>query len=267
MTLKKQVVNTTVKTLTALLCKIDAEQLGRVPNNGPLIIVGNHVNFLDAPVLFTRLQPRPVTGFAKAETWDTPGLRLLFDTWEAIPIRRGEADVQAMRQGLAALEAGSIVGLAPEGTRSGHGRLQRGLGGIVLLAQRSGAPILPMVCYGAENYMNDWRRLRRVPFHVVVGHPFFLEIGDDRPLRAERQRITDEIMYQLAALLPTDYRGEYANLDAATETYLRFYPPSESNLRRARHAEPRDSVWETRRPPAPGPAECAPEVKVQRQGS
>jgi hypothetical protein len=48
-----------------------------------------------------------------------------------------------------------------------------------------------------------------------------------------RQQMVDEIMYQLAALLPSAYRGDYANLDAATETYLWFPPTSESNLRRA----------------------------------
>jgi hypothetical protein len=48
-----------------------------------------------------------------------------------------------------------------------------------------------------------------------------------------RQAMTDEIMYQLAALLPPAYRGCYADLPLATETYLRFLPGCESNLRRA----------------------------------
>jgi 1-acyl-sn-glycerol-3-phosphate acyltransferase len=234
MTLKKRALMAVVKALTAVLCRVDGDELARVPDTGPLIIVANHVNFLDVPVVFTRLHPRPVTGFAKAETWDTPGLRLLFDIWEAIPIRRGEADVQAIRGGLAALEAGSILGVAAEGTRSGNGRLQRGHGGVVVLAQHSGAPILPLVCYGAENYRRSWTRLRRAEFHIVVGQPFFLRSKAGQAGRARRQQITDEIMYQLAALLPPEYRGEYADLDAATETYLRFCPPARSNLRSAR---------------------------------
>ena len=230
MTLKKRALNTSVRALTTLLCRVDASQLSRVPERGPLIVVGNHVNFLDAPVVFTRLHPRPVTGFAKAETWDTPGLRFLFNTWEAIPIRRGEADLQAFRSGLSALERGYIVGVAPEGTRSGHGRLQRGRGGAVLLAMQSGAPLLPMAWYGAENYRGDWSRLRRADFRVVVGRPFSLLTEGTRVKRPERQRITDEIMYQVAALLPPAYRGYYADLGAASENYLRFTPPAESNL-------------------------------------
>jgi 1-acyl-sn-glycerol-3-phosphate acyltransferase len=244
MTRKKRVLTAVVKALTTVLCQVDADELAGVPDTGPLIIVANHVNFLDAPVVFTRLHPRPVTGFAKAETWDTPGLRLLFDIWEAIPVRRGEADVQAIRRGLDALEAGSILGVAPEGTRSGHGRLQRGHGGVVLLAHHSGAPVLPIACYGAEDYRHDWARLRRAEFHVVVGEPFFLRAEAGPARRARRQQITDEIMYQLAALLPPEYRGVYADLGAATETHLNFCPPAKSNLRRARRPVRTDPTGE-----------------------
>lgn len=233
MTLTGRVVNSSIRMLTTLLCRVHADELARVPERGPLLLVANHINFLEVPVLATRLQPRPITGFAKAENWDTPGLRYLFDLWEAIPIRRGELDMTAFRRGLAALEAGYILSVAPEGTRSGHGRLQRGHGGVVLLALHSGAPLLPLVYYGAENYRRDWARLRRADFHIVVGQPFHLQARGVKVTGEVRQQMTDEIMYQLAALLPPAYRGEYANLAAATETYLRFTPPSESNLRRA----------------------------------
>lgn len=234
MTLTGRAVNSSIRMLTTLLCRVHADELAQVPERGPLLLVVNHINFLEVPVLITRLQPRPITGFAKAETLDTPGLRYLFTLWEAIPIRRGELDMTALRQGLAALEAGRIMAIAPEGTRSGHGRLQRGLGGMVFLALHSGAPLLPIVYYGAENYRRDWARLRRPDFHIVVGQPFHLQAQGIRVTGEVRQQMTDEIMYQLAALLPPAYRGHYADLSAATETYLRFSAPSKSNLQRAR---------------------------------
>jgi hypothetical protein len=62
----------------------------------------------------------------------------------------------------------------------------------------------------------------RTPFHVIVGEPFHMEVGKERTSRDVRQRIADEIMYRMATLLPPAYRGEYASLDAATESYLRF---------------------------------------------
>ena len=162
-------VNGTIKGLTRLLCRIDAGQLAQVPQKGPLILVLNHINFLDAPVLFTHLTPRPVTGFAKVETWENPLIGALFSLNKSIPIRRGQADVGAMRAALTALANGKIIGVTPEGTRSGDGRLQRGYPGVVTLALHSRAPLLPVVFYGNERFRHNLRRLKRTDFVIRVG--------------------------------------------------------------------------------------------------
>jgi 1-acyl-sn-glycerol-3-phosphate acyltransferase len=233
MTLTYRLVFSAIKGLLRLLCRVDDAQLARVPDQGPLILVGNHVNFLEVPLVYTHLRPRPMTGFAKVEAWKNPLIGALFDMGGAIPIYRGEADVSAFRQALRALEAGRILALAPEGTRSGHGRLQRGRPGAVLLALHSGVPLLPLVYYGGELFWRNLARLRRTDFHIVVGQPFHLDAGGVRVTRQVRQQMIDEVMYQMAALLPPAYRGVYSDLAAATETYLRFPPGAESNLRRA----------------------------------
>ena len=225
-------VNWSFKGLLHLLCRIDDSQLDRVPPAGPLIAVGNHISFLDAPILLTHLQPRPMTGFAKVETWDNLALRVLFDLWGAIPLRRGEVDRRAFRQAEEALAAGKIFGVAPEGTRSHDGRLRQGHPGVVFLALRTRAPLLPIAYYGGENLRRNLPRLRRTDFRIVVGDPFTLSA--DGPMNGEvRQQIADEVMYQLAALLPPAYRGYYADLSRASEEHLRFAPGTESNLRRA----------------------------------
>ena len=90
MTLTYRFVTGTIRVLLRLLCKVDDAQLARVPAQGPLILVGNHVNFLDPPMLYTHLLPRPLTGFAKAETWDVPLLGRLAQLWGAIPLHRLE---------------------------------------------------------------------------------------------------------------------------------------------------------------------------------
>lgn len=233
MTLTHAVVVAGIKRLARVLCRVDDEQLSRVPARGPLILVPNHINFLDAPVLYTHLQPRRMTALAKAETWNNPALRFLFNVAGGIPLRRGEADVQAIRRGLEFLAQGHILAVAPEGHRSGHGRLQRGRPGVVMMALRSGAPLLPVASYGPESFRTNVARLRRTPYHIVVGSPFYLDAGDIKVTREVRQRMTDEVMYQLAALLPPAYRGHYSDLAAASETYLRFPPGSHSNLLRA----------------------------------
>ena len=222
MSLTFRVVNTVVKGITRLLCRVDDEQLAKVPKRGPLILVCNHINFIEVPLVFTHLQPRPVTGYAKAESWDNPALGWLFDLWEGIPIRRGEADTAALRQGLQILAEDKILTITPEGTRSGDGRLRRGHPGVVMLAMRSGAPLLPVVYYGHDDYIQNLKRLRRSEFHFVVGRPFKLASPGVTAKSAVRQQMVDEIMYQLASLLPETYRGEYADLSKATTQYLVF---------------------------------------------
>ena len=233
MTFKQRLVNPALHGLTSFLCRVDAAQLERVPEQGPLILVANHVNFLEIPVLYTRLGTRPIAVFTKVETWDSLLIRSLFDLSRAIPVRRGEADTTALRRAVEVLEIGHILAVAPEGTRSGDGCLQRGHPGVVVLALRTHAPLLPLAYYGGENIRHNLPRLKRTDFHVVVGQPFYLQ-AEGKVTRETRQRMVDEIMYQIAALLPPAYRGHYSNLAAATEQYLRFPAASESNLHRAR---------------------------------
>jgi len=233
MTFRQQLTNSALHGLTSLMCRVDAAQLERMPEQGPLILVANHVNFLEIPVLYTRLGTRPVVAFTKAETWDSLLIRCLFDLSRAIPVRRGEADTTAFRRAAKVLEIGHILAVAPEGTRSGDGCLQRGHPGVVMLALRTRAPLLPMAYYGGERLRHNLPRLKRTDFRVVVGQPFYLH-AEGKVTRETRQQIADEIMYQLAALLPPAYRGHYSNLSAATEQYLRFPATSESNLNRAR---------------------------------
>jgi 1-acyl-sn-glycerol-3-phosphate acyltransferase len=222
MNLTFHTVNFVVKGFMRLICQVDVDQLALVPKKGPLILVCNHVNFIEIPIMFTHLQPRPVTGFAKAESWDNPAIGWLFNTWEAIPIRRGEADTEALRQGLRVLEEGKILTITPEGTRTGNGCLQRGHPGVVLLALRSGAPLLPLIYYGHENYEQNLKKLRRSEFHVRVGKPIRLTAPGGKAKNEVRQEMADEIMYQLASLLPEMYRGVYADLSKATTKYLVF---------------------------------------------
>ena len=196
MTIAKKVVNFAFNRITTLLCRINADQLALIPAKGPLIVVANHVNFLEFPVLITRLGSRPITGYAKIETWDNLILGYIFDLWEAIPIRRGTADVSALRKGLQALNMGKILAIAPEGTRSGHGRLQQGHPGVVLLALRSGAPLLPLAYFGGEKFWDNLTRLRRTNFDIVVGRPFYLDAVSIKVTQAIRQQMTDEIMWR-----------------------------------------------------------------------
>ena len=209
-----------VRVGTRLLCRIHGQDLARIPAKGPLLLVTNHIGSLEVPLLFAHLQPRPITGFAKIETWDDPLMGWLFDLWGAIPIRRGEADLEAVRRGFKALSSGCILAVAPEGTRSRHGRLLRGHPGIVSLALRSGATILPLAHWGGENFSRNLRQFKRTDFHIRVGTPFRLAANSEKVTRALRQQMTDEIMVQIARLMPDRYHGEYRQSVGVQTKYL-----------------------------------------------
>ena len=230
MAIPRWIINPLFRGFTNVLCKIDAAPLSKIPQTGPLILISNHINFLEIPILYGRLGSRPVTVFAKRETWESGFMRVLFDMSLAIPVRRGEADTEALRKAIETLKAGRILALAPEGTRSGTGQLQQAHPGLVLIAQRSGAPMLPIAFHGSEGYKNDWKHLRRTDFHIKVGNAFSLKIPETKVTSALRQQMVDEIMYQIAAILPPKYRGYYSNLRSATETFIEFQNPFQSNL-------------------------------------
>ena len=120
--MRRLIVDTVIRVLLKLICRVRAPGIGRVPRHGPLILSVNHINFLEIPVLYTLLRPRRVIGLAKVETWDNPALRVLANLWGAIPLRRGWADTMAFRKAEEVLMGGGIIGLTPEGTRNETGR-------------------------------------------------------------------------------------------------------------------------------------------------
>jgi 1-acyl-sn-glycerol-3-phosphate acyltransferase len=216
-------VNWGIRAGTNIICRIDGAELAQVPQRGPLILAVNHINSLEVPLLFAHLQPRRLIGLAKIETWNNKFMGWLFDLWNSIPIRRGEVDLEAIRRCLDTLSAGDILGIAPEGTRSYDGKLLCGQPGIVMIALRSGVPILPVVHWGGEDFQKNIKRLKRTDFHIRVGKLFFLDAKGEKVVGEVRQAMVDEIMYQIAILMPEKYHGQYANCTPPPQNYLRFF--------------------------------------------
>ena len=109
------------------------------------------------------------------------------------------------------LKAGGMLIVAPEGTRSKTGGLMRGKPGVVWLATQIDVPVMPVAAWGQEKWRERVRRFGRIPIHVRAGAP--LRFPQGLPSPETMRRDTDRIMAQLAALLPPEYRGVYANQD------------------------------------------------------
>jgi 1-acyl-sn-glycerol-3-phosphate acyltransferase len=190
-----------------------------------LLAFANHTGMVEAPIMYTQLQPRPkVTALAKVETWDNWFLNWVFTLWEIIPIRRGEADMDALRKCLELLEKGYILGISPEGTRNRTGQLLlRAHGGVAMLALQKPRPAYAGGALGRREFWSqNLKKFKRTDFNIRVGRKFYLDDHGERVTKEIRQQMADEMMYQLAKLLPEYYRGEYSDIENATETYLRF---------------------------------------------
>ncbi len=213
-------VNFIIRVYTRITCRIDAPDLDKFPMHGPVIAIANHTGQIEVPMLFAHLQPRKLTGWAKIEAWDNWFLYWVFGVWGAIPVRRGAADMNALKLALKALEEGKIFGLAPEGTRNKTGKLIRAMPGTVIIALHSGAPIIPIAHWGGEVYLKNLKRLKRTDFHIRIGKPFTINVHGLKVTGEIRQEIVDDMMYELAKLLPEEYRGVYSDLSKATGKYI-----------------------------------------------
>ena len=204
-----------------LTLRLDATGMDKFPMQGPLIVISNHTGQIEVPLLATLLQPRKITGWAKAESYENPFLRWVFGAWGIIPVHRGEADMTALKKALRSLEQGLIFGIAPEGTRNYTGKLRRAMPGAVTLALHSGAPIIPIAHWGGEVFLKNLKRFKRTDVHLRVGKPFTVDTKGVKVTAEMRQQIVDELMVQIAIMLPEEYRGEYTEMCKTPTQYIK----------------------------------------------
>jgi glycerol-3-phosphate dehydrogenase (NAD(P)+) len=133
-----------------------------IPSEGPVLLASNHRSFSD-PFFLGLCLRRPLRFVAKIELFDKAWKARLLLALGAFPIRRGEADEQAMETARIILEQGGAIGIFPEGTRVRPGPLAEPKRGIGRLALETGAPVVPVAIIGTEDIRNGWRiRPRKV---------------------------------------------------------------------------------------------------------
>ena len=219
-------VDAVLRVLARRLVRLELRGLDNVPGKGPLVVVINHINFLD-PALAAIFVPRDLLIMTKAENLRKPIFGTLIKWYGVFPVRRGEVDRSALRNALNILKRNHALLIAPEGTRSHHGRIGEARNGIAYIALKSGAPILPVAIWGGERFWQGFWRLRRARVEMEIGEPFTLQANGQRIRRVELTRMTQEIMWRLAILMPAGYRGMYGELSEGTAHYTRPYRAQE----------------------------------------
>ena len=199
-----------VRLLLLFVSSRDIQGREKVPRNGALIVVCNHLNNADPPVL-TDAIPRQVAWLTKAEWFSTPVVGWALRLAGMIPVRRFEADLTALRRTQDLLKAGGCLGMFPEGTRSHGAGLKEGEPGSALIALRSGATVQPVAIWGTEGVKLPRDLLRRTRVHVRFGDPLRLT-RSGRITRTDVETGTTRIMTSIAEMLPNELRGTYSNI-------------------------------------------------------
>jgi len=182
-----------------------------IPASGGVIIAINHLNYMDTPVLFVNPRRKDITALVTTKYQKNLFMRWFTESARAIWIDRDVADFTAIRKAAKVLADGWALGIAPEGTRSKTGQLQEGKPGTIMLAAKTKVPIVPVGITGTEHSIKRILRFKRPKINVRFGPAFTIPEFKPGDRSEELKYWTDELMRRIAALLPQEYRGVYAD--------------------------------------------------------
>jgi len=182
-----------------------------VPAQGGCILAMNHLSRLDPAVAYITIDREDMTALVADKYKSTPGISWLVNIFNGIWVNREEVDMKAIRAARDYLRNGGALGIAPEGTRSQTKALIRAKTGVAYLADKAQVPLVPIAIWGSERAFKDLAHFRRAKINIRFGEPFNLEPMDRMDRNGSLLRNTDEIMCRIAAMLPPEYWGEYAD--------------------------------------------------------
>jgi 1-acyl-sn-glycerol-3-phosphate acyltransferase len=176
-----------------------------IPAAGPLIIAPSHVTYAD-PVLVSIPVRRPVYYMAWDVLFQIPVFSWMIRRLRAFPVDIESADPRATREAVRLLDAGEVVMIFPEGSRSLDGRLQRFKLGAFRLACSRGVPILPVTIVGGHEAWPPGRVLPRPGRLTIVYHPPIVPPSPAGDMRARARALADAVRDAIASALPAAQR-------------------------------------------------------------
>ena len=194
-----------------LLTRCEFHRPSGLPAKGPVIVAVNHLHYVDPAFVMLAVPYKHITVLIGEKWAESRPICWLVKMDGGIFVRRGEADRVALDQCLTVLRGGGVLGMAPEGTRSRTGVMQRGKPGIAYMATKANVPIVPIGISGQEALNAGWKRFRRPRIVVRVGEPIMLPQVQGRHKGEQLQALSDQVMCRIAALVREDLRGVYAN--------------------------------------------------------
>ena len=200
--------------------RVKIEGRENVPKSGPVILASNHQSFIDSIFLPMSIRRR-VTFVAKAEYFESWKTAWFFRAVGMIPLKRGggSASERALVAAREVLDAGGVLGIYPEGTRSPDGRLYRGHTGVARLAAQCNASVIPVAQFGTAEVQPIGAMVPKLfkPVRIRMGAPLRFPTagtnGQELPPHTELRRFTDAVMQAVASLSGQEYVDRYAKRD------------------------------------------------------
>ncbi len=180
---------------------LDIRGLENLPAEGRAIVAANHLTNFDVFPLQLAL-PRPLFFMGKAELFQIGPLHAIFRQMGGFPVYRGERDTWALEHAARILSAEQLLAMFPEGTRSRGRGLAVAKTGVARLAIETASPIVAVAIDGSQRFFKQFPRRNLV--RVSIAAPILARPGES-PIS-----LTERVMYTLAANLPPDLRGVYA---------------------------------------------------------
>jgi len=210
--MKYRTLRSIVRFLMKLITDIELHGIEKLPA-GNVIVAANHLGRLDTAALLCILDREDIIMPIAEKYKDHPIYGAIGRAANAIWLNRFEADYSALRQILERMKQGGLLVIAPEGTRSKTEALQQGKMGVAFLASKSGYPVLPVAVTGTEDrrVLENLKHFRRSRIVATAADPFYVQVPKGRGREAAMREVTDEIMCQIAVLLPENYRGVYTD--------------------------------------------------------
>jgi len=196
--------------LFRLLTRLSVTGIDNIPLDGGCILTNNHIGIADGPLVYSMIRRNDATGLVAKKHLSNPPIRWIVNTAQGIWIDRTRTDFQAIKAATVFLRNGGLLGIAPEGTRSKTGGMIEPKPGVSYLASKFNVPIIPIAITGTES-TKAILTFQRPKVTVTIGKPFYLPPLDRKDRDAALKHNTDEIMCRIAALLPPEYRGVYAD--------------------------------------------------------
>lgn len=208
-----RVIRVLLRVLLRVIARFEIRGKDQVPLTGGMVIASNHIGILDIVMVYFAID-RTDLFIPVAEKWEKIGwIKWLGSHLNFLFVDRYNPDLKAMRKMIALMQEGKCLVIAPEGTRSRTGGLIEGKPGVTYLAARAGFPVIPVAITGTQDevLLSNAKRFKRSFVTLTAGKMFTVPPLPNKDRDIALQKYTDEIMCQIAALLPAEYRGVYAD--------------------------------------------------------